>query len=113
TANDIHGAWTIMPTPATPDASSWRSKNTVDLDETARIVEELIQSGVNGIFTNGTFGECATLTWEEKRSYIAAVVETARGRIPIFSGTTALHTREVIKQTKAIMALGVDGTMLG
>ncbi|MCK9510832.1 MAG: dihydrodipicolinate synthase family protein [Pigmentiphaga sp.] len=113
TANDIHGAWAIMPTPATPDASSWRSKNTVDLDETARIVEELIQSGVDGIFTNGTFGECATLTWEEKKSYVATVVETARGRIPIFSGTTALHTREVIKQTKAIMALGADGTMLG
>lgn len=63
-ADDINGAWVIMPTPATPNADDWRVENTVDLDETARIVERLIQAGVNGILSNGTFGECATLTWE-------------------------------------------------
>ncbi|MDD2177739.1 dihydrodipicolinate synthase family protein [Acidovorax sp. D2M1] len=113
TADDIHGAWTIMPTPATPDASDWRVQHTVDLDETARIVEALIAAGVNGIFSNGTFGECATLTWEEKRDFIATVVETARGRVPFFCGTTALHTREVIRQTREVMDIGASGTMLG
>lgn len=113
TADDIHGAWVIMPTPATPDASDWRIQHTVDLDETARVVEALIAAGVNGIFSNGTFGECATLTWEEKRDFIATVVETARGRVPFFCGTTALHTREVIRQTREAMDIGVNGTMLG
>lgn len=113
TAQDIQGAWAIMPTPATPDAADWRSENTVDLDETARVVEALIKSGVNGIFSNGTFGECATLTWEEKRDFIATVVETARGRVPFFCGTTALHTREVIRQTRVAMDIGASGTMLG
>lgn len=41
TADDVHGAWVIMPTPATPDASDWRVQHTVDLDETARITEVL------------------------------------------------------------------------
>lgn len=113
TAEDIHGAWVIMPTPATPDASDWRVQHTVDLEETARIVEALIAAGVNGIFSNGTFGECATLTWEEKRDFIATVVETARGRVPFFCGTTALHTREVIRQTREAMDIGASGTMLG
>ena len=113
TADDINGAWTIMPTPATPDASDWRVQHSVDLDETARIVEALIRAGVNGIISNGTFGECATLTWEEKRDFIATVVETARGRVPFFCGTTALHTREVIRQTREAMDIGASGTMLG
>lgn len=113
TAEDIQGAWVIMPTPSTPDASDWRAEHTVDLSETSRIVEALIAAGVNGILSNGTFGECATLTWEEKRDFIATVVETARGRVPFFCGTTALNTREVIRQTRAAMDIGVDGTMLG
>ncbi len=113
TSDDISGAWTIMPTPATPDASDWRVQHTVDLGETARIVEALISAGVNGIISNGTFGECATLTWEEKRDFIATVVETARGRVPFFCGTTALHTREVIRQTREAMDIGASGTMLG
>ncbi len=112
-ADDINGAWVIMPTPATPDADDWRAENTVDLDETARIVERLIQAGVDGILSNGTFGECATLTWEEKRAFMATIVEVARGRVPYFCGTTALNTREVVRQTRAAHDMGVSGTMLG
>ncbi|PRF53899.1 aldolase [Burkholderia multivorans] len=113
TAADIQGAWVIMPTPSTPDASDWRSTHTVDLDETARIVDELIAAGVNGILSHGTFGECATLTWEEKRDFVSTVVETARGRVPYFCGTTALNTREVIRQTRELIDIGAQGTMLG
>lgn len=112
-AADIQGAWTIMPTPSTPDASDWRSTHTVDLDETARVVENLIASGVNGILSLGTFGECATLTWEEKRDFVSTVVETIRGRVPYFCGTTALNTREVVRQTRELIDIGADGTMLG
>ncbi|MDY6841408.1 MAG: dihydrodipicolinate synthase family protein [Pseudomonadota bacterium] len=113
TADDIHGVWAIMPTPATPDASDWRSSYTVDLTETARIVEELIAAGVNGILSLGTFGECATLTWEEKRDYVSTVIETINGRVPYFCGTTALNTREAIRQTREFMEMGASGTMLG
>lgn len=113
TADDIQGAWVIMPTPAKADAHDWRASETVDLDETARIVEELVTAGVNGILSHGTFGECATLTWDEKRDFMATVVETARGRVPYFCGTTALNTREVVRQTREALDIGVDGTMLG
>ncbi|WP_300500183.1 dihydrodipicolinate synthase family protein [Marinobacter sp.] len=113
TAEDIHGVWAIMPTPATSDASDWRSTYTVDLKETARIVEELITAGVDGILSMGTFGECATLTWEEKRDFVATVVETIDGRVPYFCGSTALNTREVIRQTREFMNIGASGTMLG
>ncbi len=113
TVDDVHGAWAIMPTPATPDASDWRAENTVDLDETARVVEALIAAGIDGILTLGTFGEGATLTWEEKRAFLATVVETARGRVPFFGGTTSLNTRETIRQTRAGRDIGMDGTMLG
>lgn len=113
TVDDVNGAWAIMPTPAKEGASDWRMEDTVDLDETARVVEELIKSGVNAIVSTGTFGEGATLTWEEKRKFMATVVETVRGRVPYFCGTTSLNTRETIRQTREASDIGCDGTMLG
>jgi len=113
TVDDVHGAWAIMPTPARPGASDWRMEETVDLDETARVVEKLIESGVDAIVSLGTFGEGASLTWDEKRQFMATVVETVRGRVPYFCGTTSLNTRETIRQTRAAYDIGCDGTMLG
>jgi trans-o-hydroxybenzylidenepyruvate hydratase-aldolase len=113
TVDDVHGAWAIMPTPSKPNASDWRADNTVDLDETARVVEALIAAGIDGILTLGTFGEGATLTWDEKRAFLATAIETARGRVPFFGGTTSLNTRESVRQTKAGRDMGMDGTMLG
>ena len=113
TADAIQGVWAIIPTPATPDASDWRTANTVDLDETARIVEAMIVSGVDGLLSLGTLGEGATLTWDEKRAFIATMVEVARGRVPVFAGTTTLSTRDTVAQTRGAFDLGADGTMVG
>jgi trans-o-hydroxybenzylidenepyruvate hydratase-aldolase len=113
TVEEIVGCWAIMATPAIPEASDWRQDNTVDLDETARTVNGLIEAGVDGILTLGTRGECAALRWEEKRVFMAAVSDTARGRVPVFGGTTSLNTRDAVAQTRGALDLGMDGTMLG
>lgn len=113
TVDEIQGAWAIMPTPSTANASDPRATATVDLDETARAVDGLVAGGIDGILTLGTLGECASLTWEEKTRFIATAVEAARGRVPVFAGTTALNTRETIRQTREAHDLGAHGTMLG
>jgi trans-o-hydroxybenzylidenepyruvate hydratase-aldolase len=113
TAADISGAWAIIPTPAKPDAADWRAVDTVDLDEAARAVEALITAGVDGILSLGTLGECAALSLAEKREFIAVIVAAARGRVPVFAGSTALGTREAIEQTRLARDLGADGVMAG
>lgn len=111
--DEITGAWAIMPTPAKPGSSDWRAEDTVDLDETARAVEGLVAAGVDGILALGTLGECATLTWDEQYAFMATLVESAAGRIPVFVGTTSLNTRETVRQTRIASDLGATGTMLG
>lgn len=113
TAGDIQGAWAIIPTPATPNASDWRSENTVDLDETARAVDALVKSGIDGILSLGTYGEGATLSPNERRAFMSTVVDTIAGRVPFFGGATSLNTRESIRQTREAMDIGVDGVLLG
>lgn len=111
--SDIKGAWAILPTPSKPNASDWRARDTVDLDEAARVVEGLIDAGINGILSMGTLGEAATLTYDEKIAYMQVLVESARGRVPVFVGTTTLNTRDTIDLTLRAQDIGADGTMLG
>lgn len=113
TVDEIVGAWAIMPVPAKDGADDWRNENTVDLDETARVINALIEGGVNGILTMGTLGECATLTWEEKLDFMKVALNAAAGRVPVFMGTTSLNTRETIRQTRVAAELGAAGAMLG
>jgi trans-o-hydroxybenzylidenepyruvate hydratase-aldolase len=113
TAADIQGVWAIVPTPSNADVDDLDAANTVDLDEAARAVDALIAAGVDGILSLGTFGECATLTWPEKRAFMATLADAARGRVPVFGGTTTLNTRDTIAQTRELAGLGISGTMLG
>lgn len=113
TLDQVHGAWIIMPTPAKEGAQDWRARDTVDLDETARTVEALVGAGADAIMSLGTLGECATLTWDEKKAFMATAVEAARGRVPVFVGTTTLNTRDTIEQLLYARSVGVTGTMLG
>lgn len=113
TASDIKGVWAIMPTPSDASVGDLGAANTVDLDEAARAVDALIDAGVDGILSLGTFGECATLTWAEKRMFMATIADAARGRVPVFGGTTTFNTRDTISQTRELPGLGISGTMLG
>lgn len=113
TAADVRGAWAIVPTPATPGASDWQARDTVDADQTARMVDGLIAAGIDGILSMGTLGEASTLTIDEKRVFMRTLVETAAGRVPVFVGTTCLNTRDTVDLTREAVDLGATGTMLG
>jgi 4-(2-carboxyphenyl)-2-oxobut-3-enoate aldolase len=113
TAADINGIVGIVPTPATEDASRWDAVQTVDLDETARMIEMVVTGGTDVLLTNGTFGECATLTADELYAFVDTVVQTVAGRIPVFGGATTLNTRDTVTRARKLASLGVDGLFLG
>jgi trans-o-hydroxybenzylidenepyruvate hydratase-aldolase len=113
TVDDVVGAWAILPTPARDGSDNWRASDTVDIDETVRIVDGLIEAGVDGILSLGTYGECATLMFDEKRAFLGAVTETVQRRVPFFTGSTTLNTRQTVVEVQMARDLGADGTMLG
>lgn len=110
---DLRGVYAIIPTPATPDAARWDALNTVDLDETARLVDRLIADGVQGLIALGTTGECATLVGDEYEAFVDCVLSTVRRRVPTFIGASALGTHEVVRRIRFVAERGGDGTLLG
>ena len=110
---DIKGVCAMVPTPCKAGADGWEATDSVDLDEAARMTENLIRDGVGMIAACGTTGECAALLWEEKRAFVATLAEVNRGRLPLFAGATALGTKEIIRQMRGLKEVGADGAFVG
>lgn len=112
-ATDLRGVYAIIPTPAKPDANRWDATDTVDLDETARVIEQLIADGVDGLIALGTTGECATLINADYDAFVDCTLTTVAGRVPTFIGASALGTHEVVRRLRFVADNGGDGTLLG
>jgi 4-hydroxy-tetrahydrodipicolinate synthase len=99
---DIHG---IIPPVATP----LRDDEELDLPRLRTFIDHLIANGVHGIFVLGTNSEFYAFDETEKQAIIATAVEHVRGRVPVWAGTGAETTREVIRLTRMAEREGVSG----
>jgi len=113
TLDDFVGVAGIVPTPATPDAGQWSALQTIAFDETRKMVDLVVGAGVDIVMTTGTFGECATLTGPELRSFVECVAQTTAGRAPVFAGVTTLNTRDTIERARELLHVGADGLFVG
>jgi 4-hydroxy-tetrahydrodipicolinate synthase len=84
----------------------------VDFVALKRLVEWHIEQGTDCLAPVGTTGESPTLSHEEHEHVIAAVVETARGRIKVMPGTGSNSTREAIRLTRFAQKVGADGALM-
>jgi 4-hydroxy-tetrahydrodipicolinate synthase len=84
----------------------------VDYPDLRRLVEWHVEQGADCLAPVGTTGESPTLDHEEHERVIAAVVETACGRIKVMPGTGSNSTREAIRLTKFARKAGADGALM-
>lgn len=95
----------IIPPVATP----MQANEDLDLPRLKWFIDHLIASGVHGIFVLGTNSEFYALDEKEKQQVIATAVEHVRGRVPVYAGTGAETTREVVRLTQMAEREKVDG----
>lgn len=112
-AKDFRGLYGIIPTPARPGADRLDAKDTVDLDESARLISSLVADGVSGLILLGTTGECATLSTADYRAFVDVACRTVAKRVPLFIGATALGGHEVFDRLTSAQAQGATGSLLG
>jgi dihydrodipicolinate synthase/N-acetylneuraminate lyase len=89
-----------------------KKDESLDLEATARHVDALVKSGVNGIIFLGSLGENQPLRPEEKRLVIEAMVKAVNGRVKVLSGVAESSTAEASRYARDMEKLGVDGIML-
>src|SRR5262245_60675324 len=86
----------IIPPVVTPMTASQE----VDLPGLKRHIDWQLDRGVHGIFVLGTTGEFYALDEAEKQAVTATAVSHVNGRAPVYVGTGAETTREVVRLTK-------------
>lgn len=84
----------------------------LDLEATGRLIDFMIDGGVEGLVISGSTGEAATCSLEERRTLWKSAKERVRGRVPLVAGTGTNNTAESIALTKLAEDLGLDGAML-
>jgi len=84
----------------------------VDLEATARLVDFMLEGGVEGLVVSGSTGEAATCSVEERRSLWRFVRERVRGRVPVVAGTGTNSTSDSIELSRLAEEIGLDGVML-
>jgi 2-dehydro-3-deoxy-D-pentonate aldolase len=80
--------------------------------ELRRYVEWLVQKGVNGIFANGSTGEFARFSLEERKRITEIIVHQVHGRIPVMSGAAEANRDTVLAVCEHYKTIGCDAVSL-
>lgn len=96
---------TAMVTPFKADGS-------VDVDAAAQLASDLVALGNDGLVINGTTGESATTTEDEKNAVLAAVISAVGDRAVVVAGVGSNDTAHTIGLAKDAERLGADGVLV-
>lgn len=84
----------------------------IDWPALERLVEWQIEQGSNGLVPVGTTGESPTLSHDEHRQVVEAVVRHAAGRVPVIAGAGSNNTHEAIDLAQHACEVGADGLLI-
>lgn len=92
--------------------TQFHQDQTLDLKSTARHIEAILDSGVQGLVMLGSLGENNTLSPDEKLEVLKTAVEVSGKRVPVVSGVSELGTQMACDFVQAAERQGVDGFMV-
>lgn len=100
----IEGTGVALVTPFTTNEE-------VDFPALARLVNHVIEGGVDYLVALGTTGESVTLTKSEKIDVLQKIKEAAGGRVPIVLGHGGNNTRTLIESLKDYNLDGISAIL--
>ncbi|HEY7370334.1 MAG TPA: 4-hydroxy-tetrahydrodipicolinate synthase [Thermoanaerobaculia bacterium] len=86
-------------------------KGRLDFAALERLVSWQIESGADFLVPAATTGESATLSGEERRAVVAAVVLAAAGRVPVLAGAGGNHTAKAVFWARDAEAAGASALL--
>jgi 4-hydroxy-tetrahydrodipicolinate synthase len=92
-------------TPLTPDRE-------VDVPSLLRLVDHLVDAGVDALFVLGSSSEAAYLTDGQRRLVVESVVAHVSGRLPVLAGAIDMTTPRVLDHVRAVTSAGADAVVV-
>jgi dihydrodipicolinate synthase/N-acetylneuraminate lyase len=98
----------VIPAVTTPFDAHGR----VDLEALRGNARSLLDAGLTGLVGNGTMGEAGSLSAEERRSVVEALVDAAGDRAIVTAGVSAQNAQASIAYARDAAAAGAGALML-
>ena len=98
----------VIPAVTTPFDPS----GAIDVDALGRNARSLLDAGLTGLVANGTLGEAGSLSADERRSVVEALVDAADGRVTVTAGVSAQTAEAAIAYARAAADAGAGALML-
>jgi 4-hydroxy-tetrahydrodipicolinate synthase len=89
----------------------FQSNGQVDFNGLQRLVEHQINNGTDYLVVQGTTGESATLSSDEKKAVLDFIIEINAKRLPIVLGIGGNNTAAVVDALKSTDLKDVDGIL--
>ncbi|MBF0845636.1 dihydrodipicolinate synthase family protein [Streptococcus danieliae] len=80
----------------------------VSQERVKELVQYYIDKGVQGIYVNGSSGECIYQSIEDRKQIIEAVMEVAKGKLTVINHVACNNTKDSVELAKHSEELGVD-----
>jgi 4-hydroxy-tetrahydrodipicolinate synthase len=87
------------------------NNNSVDYAALEKLVNHVIDNGVDFLVALGTTAETPTLTAAEKKEVLASIIKFCKSRVPVVCGIGGNNTAEVISQIKEYDLSGIAGIL--
>jgi len=96
-----------------PNIVIFDGQGKINYPEMERYINWLIESGIQGIYPNGSTGEFVRLSWEERQDVVRLISEVNQGRVPVLAGASEANLRDVLKMAEFYASIGgVDAISL-
>lgn len=92
-----------------PVVTVFDEQGNLDYEGNKKVIEYLIDAGVDGILALGSTGEFVSLSDTEKRDFINYYIETVNGRCPVYVGTGTMDIDETIELSNYSIEKGAAG----
>lgn len=89
----------------------FNSDSSIDFASLEKLVNHVIEGGVNFLVALGSTGETPTLGREEQQQVLSFIVEKCNGRVPVVCGIAGNNTAEVVNNVKTYDLTGVSGIL--
>lgn len=99
------GIWPVAPTPFNPDGS-------VDYDGMKRVLDCMIDQGVDGICILANFSEQFLISDDERAALTRLCLEHVAGRVPVIVTISHFATPIVVERAAFAKSLGADIVMM-